>query len=147
MTPNRNNPWKSYHSVATQTASPGQLVLMLFDGAIRFLETARQGFFENDPAERNRLINDNIQRAQAIITELNVSLNLRDGGDLATTLRGLYEYFDTRLLEANLRKEETGIIEVIDRMSVLRNAWSEMLANQAQSTVGAEARGVLCALG
>lgn len=146
MIPNRNNPWKSYHSVATQTASPGQLVLMLFDGAIRFLETARQGFLENDPSERNRLINHNVQRAQAIITELNVSLNLREGGDLATTLRGLYEYFDSRLLEANVKKDETGIIEVIDRMSVLRNAWAEMLTNQAQPGVAAADRGALCVL-
>ena len=53
------NPWKSYRQVATQTASPGQLVLMLYEGAIRFLERARLGFAQEDPAEFNLTINNN----------------------------------------------------------------------------------------
>src|SRR5215468_7180075 len=66
---NRSNPWKSYREVATQTAPRGQLVLMLFDGALRFLDRALMGFSKDDPAEFNQTISNNIIRAQDIIGE------------------------------------------------------------------------------
>lgn len=123
------NPWNSYRQIATQTAAPGQLVLMLFEGAIRFLDRAHSGFGVEDPAEANEAVNNNIQRAQEILHELSMALNLREGGELAATLKGLYEYMDRRLLEANIRKEEDGVVEVRDRLMVLKNAWGEMLRN------------------
>ena len=73
---NPKNPWQSYRQVATRTASPGQLVLMLYEGAIRFLERAQAGFQLEDPVEFNTTINDNILRAQDIIRELDFSLNV-----------------------------------------------------------------------
>ena len=73
--------------VATKTASPGQLVLMLYDGAIRFLEGTLRGFGLDDPAESNATINDNVQRAQAILDELNAALNMGAGGEFAEKLR------------------------------------------------------------
>jgi flagellar protein FliS len=135
MTP---NPWKSYRQVATQTASPGQLVLMLFDGALRFLDRARSGFAKDDPAECNETINNNILRAQDIIHELNMSLNLEAGGELAVTLRELYVYLDWRLTESNVKKELAGIDEVIKHLTVLRDAWATMLGGQpSPATAGA----------
>ena len=122
------NPWQSYRVVATQTASPGQLVLMLYDGAIRFLNKALIGFDLDDPLEHNQTINNNIIRAQDIINELNLSLNMAAGGQFAQTLRDLYGYFDRRLQESNIQKEQTGIREVIQRLTVLRDAWAEMLS-------------------
>ena len=95
------NPWKSYQQVATQTAPPGQLVLMLYEGAIRFLERALGGFSLEDPAEFNQTISNNILRAQDIIFELNVTLNIQEGGELAMTLRQLYDYLGRKLTEAN----------------------------------------------
>jgi flagellar protein FliS len=124
------NPWQSYRQVATRTAAPGQLVLMLYEGAIRFLERAQAGFTMEDPVEFNTTINNNIIRAQEIIRELDLSLNLAEGGDLAVELRRLYDYFDRRLMESNLKKESTGISEVISRLSVLRDAWTAMLQKQ-----------------
>lgn len=121
------NPWASYRSVATQTASPGQLVLMLFDGAIRFLECALNGFGTEDLVESYQTINNNVLRAQAIIHELNLSLNMEQGGECAHTLRRLYDYFDRRLQESNLQKVPAGIEEVIRRLTTLRDAWSQML--------------------
>jgi len=123
----QQNPWQSYRQVATQTASPGQLVLMLFDGAIRFLERARLGFAADDPLEFNQTINNNVLRAQEIISELNLSLNLAEGGEFAATLRRLYDYMDGRLHESNRYKKEDGILDVIRRLTILRDAWAEML--------------------
>ncbi len=142
---NRNNPWNSYRQVATQTASPGQLVLMLFDGAVRFLEQAMLGFPVEDPLERIQTINNNILRAQDIINELNYSLDLRQGGHLAETLRGLYEYFDRRLTESNVRKTSEGIEEVLVHIRTLRDAWNSMLTQASQTRVAQTAE--LCAVG
>ena len=130
---NPKNPWQSYRQVATRTASPGQLVLMLYEGAIRFLERAEAGFQLEDPVEFNTTINDNILRAQDIVRELDFSLNVEAGGELAAQLRRLYDYFDRTLLEANLRKDPAGIVEVIKRITVLRDAWATMLEQQSDS--------------
>lgn len=125
------NPWQSYRQVATRTASPGQLVLMLYEGAIRSLERAQGGFTMDDPGEFNTTINNNILRAQDIIRELDYSLNVTEGGELAIQLRRLYDYFDRVLQESNLKKEPTGISEVLTRLAVLRDAWATMLQQQS----------------
>lgn len=129
------HPSLSYQQIATQTASPAQLVLMLYDGAIRFLEQARLGFSKEDPLEFNQSINNNILRAQAIINELNYSLNIEEGKECAANFRKLYNYFDRLLQESNQRKELQGIHEVIDRLTILRNAWSEMTEQALDSKV------------
>ncbi len=120
-------PWQSYQKVATQTAAPGQLVLMLYEGALRFLERALAGFQLEDPGEFNATIHNNIHRAQAIVDELNGSLDMAQGGELSNKLRGLYNYIDRRLDESNRQKEPDGVREALERLGVLRDAWSEML--------------------
>jgi flagellar secretion chaperone FliS len=104
--------------------------VMLYDGAIRFLERALTGFRHDDPLEFNRTINNNILRAQEIITELNNSLDLGQGGELALTLRRLYNFMHRQLTHSNLRKTPEGINDTIQRLTVLRDAWSEMLRRQ-----------------
>jgi len=121
------NPWKSYRRIATQTAPPGQLVLMLFDGALRALDRALVGFHCTDVGERNATIHNNLQHAVDIIRELNSSLDLEAGGQLADTLRNLYVFFERRLLESNLRKSRKGIDEVVPMLKQLRDAWFSML--------------------
>ena len=127
ITMNHNNPLKSYHRISMETASPGKLVLMLFDGAIRFLEAALTGFSMEDPLEFNQTIHNNILRAQDIINELNFSLNMEAGKELPATLRDLYSYMNQRLQESNLQKQSPGIEEVLERLNTLRNAWAEMI--------------------
>jgi flagellar secretion chaperone FliS len=122
----------SYRTIATQTAPPGQLVLMLYEGAIRFLERALAGFDHQDPLEFNATINNNVLRAQQILNELDYSLDLPEGGDLAVTLRGLYGYMNRQLTLSNTRKSPEGIHDTIKRLSVLRDAWNEMLQRQSQ---------------
>jgi flagellar protein FliS len=124
---NRHQLWNSYRQISAQTASPGQLVLMLYDGALRFLEKSLGGFGMEDPIEFNQTISNNVIRAQAIIGELNSTLNMQQGGQLAYTLRRLYVYMDDRLMESNLRKSPEGIRDTIRRLTILRDAWQEML--------------------
>ena len=79
----------------------------------------------------NTTINNNILRAQDIIRELDYSLNVTEGGELAIQLRRLYDYFDRVLQDSNLKKEPTGISEVLTRLAVLRDAWATMLQQQS----------------
>jgi flagellar protein FliS len=121
------DPWKSYRQTSTLTAPPGQIVLMLFDGAIRSLERSLPGFTHDDPAQANMLVHNNLQRAQEIIRELNYALNMDEGGECAVTLRRLYDYFDRRIWESNIRKRREGVDEVIRHLNELRDAWATML--------------------
>ena len=130
----RANPWQSYRQVALTTASPGQLVLMLYDGALKFSRQALDGFNHDDPLEFNRTIHNNVTRAQAIINELNVSLNMEHGGELSTSLRRVYQYLDRRLEESNTRKSPDGIEETVRRLGDLREAWAQMLQGRTIET-------------
>jgi len=125
-----DQPFRSYRTIATQTAPPGQLVLMLFDGAIRFLEQALTGFSHEDPLEFNLTINNNIIRAQDILNHLDNSLDMAQGGELAATLRRLYNYMHRQLTASNIRKSPEGIHDTLERLTILRSAWDEMLQQQ-----------------
>jgi flagellar protein FliS len=131
--------WNSYRQVATQTAAPGQLVLMLLEGAIRFLDKAEHGFALEDPAEANETIHNNIQRTVDIVRELNMSLDMQNGGELARTLRSLYAYMDRRLNESNLRKSLDGLKETRTLLNTLRGAWAEMLQGGGPNRPGSTA--------
>lgn len=133
------NPWQSYRQVATKTATPGQLVLMLFDGALRFLDKALVGFDLDDPLESNLAINNNILKAQEILRELNMSLNMELGGEFAATMRRLYNYYDLQLSQSNLQKDPAGVQLVIRLLSVIRGAWAEMLTGNLANTVDLQA--------
>lgn len=140
-------PWNSYRQISAHTASPGQLVLMLYDGAIRFLEKSLSGFDMDDPVDYNQTINNNLLRAQSIISELSSTLNMDQGGQLAHTLRRLYSYMDDRLTESNLRKTPEGIRDTISRLTVLRDAWQEMLQRRTVESAQTVEYASLCACG
>jgi flagellar protein FliS len=122
---------QTYRANAVLTASPGQLVLMLYDGVLKSLSIARDAFSRpaNDP-RRIETINRHLLKAQTIIGELQGNLNMEAGGELAVTLERLYDYHNRRLLEANLRKKVELVIEVEGLVRELRDAWAEMLCKQ-----------------
>jgi len=124
--------------VAAQTAPPGQLVLMLYEAALRDLEKALLGFRLKDPAEFNQTINNNIARAQQILTQLTISLDMEQGGDLARHLRGLYSYMNRRLVDSNVKKKADGIHEVIGHLTIIRDAWAKMLHGETVAPGEAE---------
>ncbi len=126
---------QSYRQISLETAPPGELVLMLYDGAIRFLGQARSGFDLDDPLERNLAVHNNTIRAQAILNELVVTLDLDLGGELAETLKDLYLYMGERLQESNVTKVPEGIDEVSERITILRDAWAQMLEGQGSESV------------
>ena len=122
---------RTYRTNAVLTASPGQLVLMLYDGALKALGIAREAFAQ-PPEEPKRIetINTQLIKAQAIIAELQNGLNLEAGGEFARTMHRLYDYHNRRLLEANLRKQAAPVVEVERLVRELREAWAQMLSQQ-----------------
>jgi flagellar protein FliS len=118
---------KSYKAQSVQTASPGKLVLMLFDGYLRFTTAAVISFEETDLTKKNEGINNNLIKAQNIVTELQSSLDMSVPGELPGTLYRLYDYVLHQLQQANLQKKPEPIAEADKVIAELREAWAEML--------------------
>lgn len=127
---------RTYRANAILTASPAQLVLLLYDGVLKSLMLAREAFErpEGDP-RRLESINAHLLKAQSIIAELQGGLNHEAGGEFARTMLRLYDYHNRRIFEANLRKQVEPIVEVERLFTELRNAWAEMLGRQEGAPV------------
>ena len=128
----------AYKSTSVNTSSPADLVLMLYDGILRFLNNARAGFKLKDPVEYHQTINENLQKAQAIIRELRSSLDVEKATDFGETMAGLYDYFDRRLQEANMEKNQEPIDEIYDRVIIIRDAWGEMVQREIKDSAAAK---------
>lgn len=118
---------RAYKSVAVSTATPGQLVLMLFDGALRFLSTALHGFELEGIGQRIEQVNNNSIKAQRILRELQCSLDLKEGGEFARRMYALYDYMLEQLVRANLTKNPAPMRLVEGMLREIRDAWSQML--------------------
>ncbi len=125
-----NQAYNAYKTTSVKTATQGQLVVMLYDEAIRQISFATT-FLDAEakilPANIDKF-NAAILKAQEIITELTVSLNLEAGGEIAQNLLNLYTYFNQELLDANLNRNKEKLVFVQTQMSALRSAWSEIAA-------------------
>ena len=112
-----------YRQTEVSTADRGRLVVLLYEGAINFLKKAREGIREgNIEAKCN-----NINRAQNIIQELNNSLKMDAGGEIAGNLRSLYFFMERHLVMAKIEKDGAEKMdEVIFMLSSLCEAWVEI---------------------
>ncbi len=117
----------SYGALSVTTASPGVLVLMLFDGAIRFVTRAEHGFAIEPLTRRNEEIHNNIVKAQSILRELQAALDLEVEGDFPRQMYALYDFMISQLLAANIRKEVEPLRTIYPLLLDLRGAWDEML--------------------
>lgn len=132
---------RAYRANFVLTASPGQLVLLLYDGALRALGVAREAFAR--PArdlQRYEIVNRELRKARRIIGELQGRLDFEAGAEFAGLMYRLYDYYNRRLLEANLRKEAGPIEEVERLLGEIRNAWAEMLKREPARAEAALAR-------
>jgi flagellar secretion chaperone FliS len=112
-------------------ATPGQLIGMLYDRAVRDLTGACELFsLQGDPRSQADAIHL-IVHAQQIVAELNHCLNTKEGGELAVNLARIYEYMQYRLTEAVSKREEAPIIEVVGLLSELHRTWKMLLERQS----------------
>jgi flagellar protein FliS len=129
--------YRNYREVEVETASGLKLVTMLYAGAVKFLNIAREAIHER----KLDVANTNIIKAQDIMSELMSSLNF-DAGEIAHNLYSLYIYMNRRLLEANIEKNTEILAEVIRLLDTLKNAWDELLRTQSAAPVKRPTSGV-----
>lgn len=126
MTNLTNRALNAYSNVdlvsAVNSASPLQLILLLYDGAIGSLATAKGHMQDMKFAEKGRLIS----KAIGIIEGLRAVLDQERGGEISKNLNNLYEYMKHRLTIANLKNDPEGPAEVIRLLNDLRSAWAQL---------------------
>jgi flagellar secretion chaperone FliS len=115
---------QTYKENAVTTQSGGKVVVLLYEGAIRFLAQAIEALENKDYAEKGRLINRTID----IITELDVVLNTDVGGDVAQNLRKLYHFMIKHLVEANSQKDPDKLRQVVRLLENLLDGWKQVAA-------------------
>lgn len=116
-----SNAYSIYQQNEVLTASKGKLLLMLYDGAIKFLKFADAAIDEKDLENANK----NICKAQDIISELMVTLNM--DYEISKSLYALYDYMKYRLIQANIKKDKQMIDEVIEMLADLRDTWQKAM--------------------
>ena len=110
---------KTYQETAVTTQTKGKLVVMLYDGAIKFLKLAIKEIEAGNAEEKGKYIS----KAIDILFELNAVLDMYAGGEVATNLRKLYLFMGRHLTEANTKQDIQKIEEVIKLLEELNQSW------------------------
>ena len=113
------NPYQQYKRKKYETQDQTKLLLMLYEGAIKFCKQAKIAIENDDPIEKN----NKLQRAQDVIHELIDSLDTDNGGEVADNLLRLYEYMLRRLIKANIKQDTEIVDEVLDLLNNLYQGW------------------------
>lgn len=127
--------YQSYKQTEIETANPGKLLLLLYDGALKRLHRAKDGLEQGRLEETHQ----DLVRVQEILVELMLALDWNVGGDLASRLHSLYNFMYRRLVDANIKQEPEAVGEVIRLLSTLREGWEEayrQLAGRGERATG-----------
>jgi flagellar protein FliS len=122
-----NNPYQQYLQNTVNTAAPGELTLMLYNGGLKFLKQAKIAIAEKNIEEAN----NKICRVQEIIAELMSSLNMEI--EISKNLYALYDYMHGRLIQANINKEIVILEEVEGLLEEMRDTWKEVIKLNRQN--------------
>ena len=120
MVPN-SNAYETYQKQKSLTATPAELTLMLYEGAIKFLNIAIMGIEKNDVEKAH----NNIQKAQRIIDEFRATLDFKY--PVAKEFDKVYEYLQYRLVWANVKKDIEIIEECLGHLRGMRDTWKEVM--------------------
>lgn len=116
-----NNPYAAYQNNSVNTASPGELTLMLYNGSLKFIHIAKKAIEDKNI----ELKNTNIQKTQAIVNELMVTLNT--DLEVSQNLMSLYDYINRRLTEANIKNDVAILEEVEGLITDFRDTWKQVI--------------------
>ena len=111
-----------YRGIQVKTCSPIQLLVMMYDGAIRFTFEAETAMSQNDRARAG----ERIGRAHAVIEELAATLEPEKAPELAENLLAIYAFAMRRLIEANLQQDRAKLNEVVAALTPLREAYATL---------------------
>ncbi len=122
---------KVYQKAAVSTVDQRKLIVLLYDGAIKFLSIAVNKLEAGDSYEAHT----NLVRGKTIVAELLASLNMEKGGEIASNLQRLYAYMFNELIDANLQNDPLRVTHVIELLKQLRDAWKDLEAPKPASGV------------
>ena len=125
-----HNPYQAYQSNAVTTASPGELTLMLYNGCLRFMKAARMAM-ENKEIEKK---NENLIKAQNIISELRLTLNMEM--EVSKNMMAMYDYILRRLIEANMKNDTAILDEAEVLVTGFRDTWKQAIQLNRQRQFG-----------
>lgn len=132
-----NKQLEEYKKQTVNGATPVQLVIMLYDGALRFMEKGKSAVIRKDYNEQNQYL----QKAQNIIIELMSCLDMERGGEISANLLSLYSYVLQQLIDANVKDLTEPIDQSMTVLSELRESWraieSQLKANRMGETIAA----------
>jgi flagellar secretion chaperone FliS len=126
-----NNPYKTYQNNSVNTASPGELTLMLYNGCIKFIGQAKTAIQTKNVEEKNT----NLVKAQKIIQELMVTLNM--DVKVSENMMQMYDYINRRLVEANVKGDSEILDEVEEYVVEFRDTWKEVIQLDRKAKFGA----------
>ncbi len=138
------NAYAAYQKTNVNTASQGRLVVLLYEGAVKHLKAAINLFDENDRLKAGDIeqFGIHLQKTQAIITELQVSLDMEKGGDIARNLMSLYVFFNEELMDATISHSKQKIEFVLKMTDELAGSW-RVIANSTANAPAAKVQNVL----
>ncbi len=110
-----------YQGTKVNTASPAELTLMLYEGAIKFCNIALLGFETHDYEK----VNNNIIKVQNIITEFRATLDFKYS--TAKDFDLIYEYIASLLVQANVKKDQESLTKALDQIREMRDLWKEIM--------------------
>lgn len=120
-----NNPYNAYVKTGINTASQGKLVVLLYEGAVKQLSQAISCFEPDNTMKAGNIesFGKAVSKARSIITELQVSLDMEKGGDIAKNLMSLYIFFNEELVSASIQRDKGKIESVNTMMKDLLDGW------------------------
>ena len=121
-----NKAYQTYQNNAVNTASGGELTLMLYNGCIKFIKQARKEMDNNHFAAKNT----NIQKAQKIINELMVTLDMNM--EISNQMMPLYDYMHNLLTEANIKNDTEKLEEALSYAEEFRDVWKQVILKDRQ---------------
>ena len=122
-----NQAYSAYQNTNIKTASQGKLIILLYEAAIRNLNSASTLIYDDNKIKACDIekFSTFIQKTQAIITELQVSLDMEKGGDIAKNLMSLYVYFNSELMDVSINHTKEKINFVLNMLNELLEAWKQ----------------------
>ena len=123
--------WQQYRKNDIVTANPGRLVVMLYDGLIKQIDLGSAELSKTKP--QLDTAHNALTKAQEILNELQISLDLENGGSIAQNLLSLYRFFTKTLMRANIHKDSTELPNIRQQIVELRDTWAEVQSIQRET--------------